>query len=255
MPDPSGCEISEIDLNAYVDGQLDPDRHIEVEAYLQDRPELAAQVMQDLCLRDELRRFLETDSTPMPPAAVAASRQLQRRLRFMTIGLRLRRNVAVAAMIALGWFAHSVATDMSVEASAAQEPPSFVREAVAAYRTVVERMAVDRGEAVLSPGRPSTAASLPLPSLGPSYAVLGTGGVDRQDGKAIQILYRAAGAEPVALFASEVERFAVSAPHVADLDGVTTAYWQNGFYAYALSGHRSQDELMAAASRAASPGS
>ncbi|MGK0631806.1 anti-sigma factor family protein, partial [Bordetella bronchiseptica] len=47
--------MTEIDLNAYVDGQLDPARRIEVEDFLSRHPEEAMRVMADLRQRDALR--------------------------------------------------------------------------------------------------------------------------------------------------------------------------------------------------------
>ncbi|MCE7077887.1 anti-sigma factor, partial [Bordetella bronchiseptica] len=46
--------VTEIDLNAYVDGQLDPARRIEVEDFLSRHPEEAMRVMADLRQRDAL---------------------------------------------------------------------------------------------------------------------------------------------------------------------------------------------------------
>ncbi|MGY0710017.1 anti-sigma factor family protein, partial [Azospirillum argentinense] len=50
--------ISDIDLNAYVDGELDAQRRIEVEAYLEANPDEAARVMHDMRVRDEIRLFI-----------------------------------------------------------------------------------------------------------------------------------------------------------------------------------------------------
>ena len=47
--------MTDTDLDAYVDDQLDVTRRIEVEAFLSPRPEAAARVMSDLRTRDELR--------------------------------------------------------------------------------------------------------------------------------------------------------------------------------------------------------
>ncbi|MDQ2102324.1 anti-sigma factor family protein, partial [Azospirillum isscasi] len=51
--------ISDIDLNAYVDGELDAQRRIEVEAWLEANPEDAARVMHDMRVRDEIRLFMD----------------------------------------------------------------------------------------------------------------------------------------------------------------------------------------------------
>src|SRR4051812_25583320 len=56
-PGPRG-PISHLDLMAYIDDQLDSERRIAVEAHLSRHPGLAAQIMDDLCRRDELRLAL-----------------------------------------------------------------------------------------------------------------------------------------------------------------------------------------------------
>ncbi|WP_235837015.1 zf-HC2 domain-containing protein, partial [Cereibacter johrii] len=47
--------VTELDLVAYVDDQLDPWRRVAVERHLATDPEAAARVMADLQARDELR--------------------------------------------------------------------------------------------------------------------------------------------------------------------------------------------------------
>ena len=59
MSDP----ITEADLLAYVDDQLDPARRIEVEEHLAHDPEAAARVMADLKDRDTLRLI---HAAPLP---------------------------------------------------------------------------------------------------------------------------------------------------------------------------------------------
>ena len=50
--------IGDADLQAYIDDQLDTGGRIEVERWLQDHPEAAAEVMAGLGQRDEVRLFL-----------------------------------------------------------------------------------------------------------------------------------------------------------------------------------------------------
>ena len=59
--------ISDADLNAYVDDQLDMRRRIEVEDHLAHHPHVAAQVMADLRSCDELRLAF-----PKPPTCAAS---------------------------------------------------------------------------------------------------------------------------------------------------------------------------------------
>ena len=74
--------ISDIDLNAYVDGELDAQRRIEVEAYLEANPDEAARVMHDMRVRDEIRLFIAG-----PAIEKAAAEMVARLSDGMTIGI------------------------------------------------------------------------------------------------------------------------------------------------------------------------
>ncbi|MFZ1426166.1 MAG: hypothetical protein WAS21_05300, partial [Geminicoccaceae bacterium] len=58
--------VTDADLQAYIDGQLDTASRIEVEAWLQHRPETAAEVMEGLRLRDEVRLFMHEEVRAAP---------------------------------------------------------------------------------------------------------------------------------------------------------------------------------------------
>ena len=75
MTDP----ITEADLLAFVDGQLDAARRIEVEDYLAHRPETAARVMADLHVRDTLR--LAVADAPARPSPALLGRRAPARAR------------------------------------------------------------------------------------------------------------------------------------------------------------------------------
>ncbi|MFD0464969.1 anti-sigma factor family protein [Microvirga aerilata] len=98
--------ITEDDLHAYVDDQLDPTRRIEVEEYLAHNPEAAARVMADLKDRDALRLAFQTELPRPREPLLEAARRLERGLAWRETGLRLRRIAAVVALIGFGWFAH-----------------------------------------------------------------------------------------------------------------------------------------------------
>ncbi|MEI9417667.1 anti-sigma factor family protein, partial [Mesorhizobium sp. Cs1321R2N1] len=72
--------VTDADLDAYVDDQLDVARRIEVEAFLSVRPEAAARVMSDLRTRDELRVALAGSEGMARPATADAARRLERGL-------------------------------------------------------------------------------------------------------------------------------------------------------------------------------
>ena len=96
----SNDPILESDLNAYVDEQLAVGRRIEVEAYLSERPEVAAQIMKDLRVRDELRLALADHRTPGRLATREAARLLERTLSRRRGFTELRRAATIALFVA-----------------------------------------------------------------------------------------------------------------------------------------------------------
>jgi anti-sigma factor RsiW len=107
--------ISTTDLQAYIDGQLEPARRIEVEAYLATRPEKAAEVMESLRLQDELRLFLAEESWPPAPETMALGERLAQALRLQALVPRFRAGLAAACLVglgvSLGWVGHAGFTD------------------------------------------------------------------------------------------------------------------------------------------------
>ena len=94
--------VTDADLDAYVDEQLDVSRRIEVEAFLSTRPEAAARIMSDLRTRDELRVALAGSKGMARPATADAARRLERGLVRGRIFGVLQRAAAVAAFVYAG---------------------------------------------------------------------------------------------------------------------------------------------------------
>jgi anti-sigma factor RsiW len=63
-------------------------------------------------------------------------------------------------------------------------------------------------------------------------------------------LYRTADGTLLSLFAGEAPEFDVTWPRGAVVEGHPTVFWQNGPYAYALSGAMAEAELLDLAQRA-----
>ena len=99
--------ITEIDLQAYLDDELPARRRMEVEAYLCHHPADAARVRVGLQTRDDLRLAFADILRPPRGTTVDAARRLERGLLRDRIIRRVRRVVAVAVLIGLGWFAHA----------------------------------------------------------------------------------------------------------------------------------------------------
>ena len=246
--------IGDANLQAYLDGQLDTGGRIEVERWLQDDPEAAAEVMAALGQRDEVRLFLADDNWPAAPATIGLARELQRRLGRRSIRLRIRRGLAAAALIGAGWWAHAELGLFVDQVAAAHPAPAFAEEAAAAWDAM--RLKLTNGHppeaGTMSLPARLTGQQVPLPMLGGGLRALGSELVPWNGGAALVVLYRSGADQVVSLFAAEAGSFAVAAPEAATLHGLTTVFWQVGPIAYALNGSLPEADLLAIA-RAAAP--
>lgn len=229
--------VTEVDLQAYIDGQLDMPSRIEVESWLQHRPETAAEVMEGLRWRDEVRQFVQEEG-PAAPATVGLARQLTRQLGRRRLALRTRRWVAAAVLIGAGWLAHAE-LGLLVDEVAAAHPVPAVAEA-AANALAVMRLKFTAGQVVDTQPVPAvtgeTGDLLPVPRLEGGLRRVGGDLVPWNGGTAVVELYRTAAGDLVSLFAAEADSFAVTSPQVAAVAGGAAAYWQAGPFAYAITG-------------------
>jgi anti-sigma factor RsiW len=247
-----GAGIGEVELLAYIDDQLDPGSRIEVERLLQDHPEAAARVMAGFGLRDEIRLFLAEEAWPPEHATVGLARELQRRLARRSLGLRARRGLAAAALLAAGWFGLAELDLFIDQVATAHQVPAFADDAAQAFGTMRLKLAAGHAPEPGMMQLPARGRALPVPALGNGLRVLGSDLVPWGGGTAELVLYRAGADELVGLFVAEAGSFAVAAPQAASLHGLPTVYWQVGPIAYAVTGSVPEAELLAIA-RAAAP--
>jgi anti-sigma factor RsiW len=252
----SAERVTDADLQAYIDGQLDTTGRIGVEAWLQENPEAAAEAMEGLRLRDEVRLFLAADDWPAPPATIGLARQVTRQLGSRAWGLRVRRAVAAAVLIGAGWVAHAEFELFVDQVAAAHPVPAYADEAAEAYEAM--RLKLTAGHApdatLVALDAPRTGGQVPVPGLGEGLRFVGSDFVPWDGGTAVVAVYRSGheGGDVVMLFAAEAPSFAVSPPEAARVHGSTTVFWQAGPFAYALNGTLAEAELLAIA-RAAAP--
>ena len=240
MSEPMG----EADLQAYIDSQLDMAGRIEVERWLHAHPEAAAEVMEGLRLRDEVRLFLADERWAPAPATVGQARELTRRLASRKAGLRLRRALAAAILVGVGWLAHAELGLFVDPVAAAPPVPAFATEAARSLDRLRSRRAVAEAPDAVPPAAPRTGGDVPLPALGHSVRLVGSELVPWEGGTGMVALLRIAGSEPIALFAGEAPDFDVLWPRSAVIQGRTTVFWQTGPYAYALSGGVAESVLL-----------
>ena len=243
----SNDPILEADLNAYVDDQLAVGRRIEVEAYLSERPDTAAQIMKDLRVRDELRLALADHRPATRQETREAARLLERALSRRRVFGFLRRAATVALFVAAGWTAHAVLGPFgATQVVASTPPPTFVEEAVRAHRTTLLRdtMASQPETETFDPAEIRSATAIVLPDLPKGWSVIDTQVFPSAYGPSIELVLEPRKGERLSLFAVRPGSFGVQHVLLFHADNARAAYWQIGDVAYALvSESRRADDL------------
>jgi anti-sigma factor RsiW len=247
MSDP----ITETDLLAYVDDQLDPARRIEVEEHLAHDPEAAARVMADLKDRDTLRLI---HAAPLPRSSgklFEAAGRLERALAWQEFLQKLRRIAAVVTLIGFGWVAHGQVGLGVTDSEASPKPPAFVEDALHSHETGLlrARMTSQPEVGAFDPTEILAETGIQLPALPKDWQVRDAQIFPSRHGHSVELVIDAEDLGRVSLFAAQAPAFDVIAPTLARFDKVTAMYWQTGQLAYALTGNGSDNALERAATQ------
>ncbi len=242
--------VTEADLHAYVDGQLDPDRRAAIEAHLKDDPETAERIADYRRQNEGLRAlFGGVADTPVPtaltPAAALARRRDRRRA-------TLARSAAAVVLLAIGagggWLLNDVlrigpaplVASLSDEAAAAHRMYAAERRhavEVAAEEEHLFRWLSNRlGDDVRAPA---------LDAMG--FRLMGGRLLPSGGGPAAQFMYQDAAEQRLTLYirldpGSEETQF-----EYASEDGTGAFYWVEGRFGYALVGEMPRESLLRAA--------
>lgn len=225
------------DLDAYVDDQLDVSRRIEVEAYLSEHPESAAQVMADLRIRGELRLALAGGETHGRHDTREAARRLSQGLSTGRYVAAFQRIAAIAALVTVGWFGNSyLGAFTATEVVASQPPPPFVEEALRAHSTTLLRESMPSQHEVVNydPADIRSATAIVLPDLPESWKVVDVQVFPSAFGPSVELVVTPEKGERLSLFAVRPGSFNVQHVLNAETQGLSAAYWQIGDVAYAL---------------------
>jgi anti-sigma factor RsiW len=227
--------VTDTDLDAYVDDQLDVARRIEVEAFLSARPEAAARVMSDLRTRDELRLALAGSRGMARPATADAARRLERWLARGRIFGVLQRAAVVAALVATGWLANGVIGPVT-KVVASTQPPVYLEEAIRAHRTTLVRETMpSQSEAPnYNAGEIRAATAIVMPSLPKDWKVRDVQIYPSRFGPSVEIAVETKDMGLVSLFAIRPGTFDVVKPTVVPSGDISSAYFQIGEVAYAV---------------------
>ena len=248
--------VTEADLIAYVDGELDPMRRVEVEAHLARNPEDALQVMADLRDRDALREAFLPLPGPGPERLRSDARRIDRAFAWQRVRSRLRRAAAVVVLVGAGWLAHTETGTLGVPGSFASPIDVSLAEEAQEARKAVQIRARATTQPVASAYDPAdlkAATGVALPPLPQGWTVRDVQIFPSRNGTGIEVSIQSAEMGELALFAKRSNGTPPaegSEPVARSSDG-TTAYWRNGSTAYALSGSRDEPALHKAAARLA----
>lgn len=248
--------VTESDLIAYIDDELDPMRRLEVEAHLARNPDDALQVMADLRDRDALREALLPLPSLPPERLRSSARRIDRAFAWQRVRSRLRRAAAVVVLVGAGWLAHTEIGTFGVpgsfaspiDASLAEEAQQARKAVQIRARTITQPMA-----SAYDPADLEAATGVDLPPLPKGWTVRDVQIFPSRNGTGIEVSIESPEIGELALFAKQSSGATASEgtePLARSSDG-TTAYWRNGGTAYALSGSSDDPALHAAAARLA----
>jgi anti-sigma factor RsiW len=228
--------IIDADLDAYVDGELDVSRRIQVESYLSENPATAAKVMADLSMRGELRLALANESAFGRPETRDAARRLERGLAYGRVFHAMQRIAAVGVLVAAGWVAHtSFGAFTATEVAASVPAPAYVEDAVQAYKTTLVRQSVSSQPAEnYKPDEIRAATGIVMPQLPQDWTISDVQIFPSEFGPSVEMAIKTGDDKQLSLFAVRPGVFSVQSVNHIALDNAEAAYWQIGEVAYAL---------------------
>lgn len=244
--------IVESDLIAYVDGQLDVARRIEVESHLAARPEVAARVMMDLRTRGELRLALSEMKGAPRPTTTEAARRLERGLEWGLVLSGMKNAAAVALFIGAGWLANEIVGPLSVTpVVASTPPPAYVEDAIRAHGTTVLRasMTSQHGVVEYDPADIRSATAIVMPPLPKDWKVTDVQIYPSSFGPSVEVAAETIQFGRISLFAVRPGSFDVTAPRTVAGGEFMPAYFQIGEVAYTLVAKGRADDIEEAATR------
>lgn len=243
--------ITDTDLIAYVDGQLDTMRRLEVEAHLARNPEDAARVMADLRDRDAMREAFASAPDMGPDHLRLGARRIDRAMAWQRVGARLRRAAVIVVLVGAGWLAHTEIGTFGVpDTYASTIDPELAEEARQARQAAVVRARAPSQPAARSYDRADlqAATGLDLPVLPDDWSVRDVQVFPGRHGTGVEITVDAKNLGEVSLFATRNHVAAGIPDEIARFGDGLTSYWRNGNTAYALSGPQTEGDLAKATS-------
>lgn len=235
--------ITEAEIQAYLDGELDLHRRLAVETHFIEHPEATGQFFADLRLRTSLR-LLTSELDEIPAGMRQAADRLASRLDDRPVrglrhlfGGRIVQGLAAAALLAM-----IILPGRDVMAS----PPAYVGDAIEAYRTGLLRATmVSQIEApTFDATEVQRSTRIRMPRLPERWVVTDAQIFPSKEGPALQLMIRTPSDRKLSIFAIRADSDAPAQPEAVRHDnGTSVAYWREGDMSYALTGGEEPEAL------------
>jgi anti-sigma factor RsiW len=238
--------VDDLEVEAYLNDQLDLAGRTAVERVLARNPQQAARVMADLHVRNTLRAVLGNEPVQSGTRIDLAARRLERGLNRSHLKRGMRQAALAAACVALGWLVHWQLDSFGIATTeAASPPPRFVAEALQAHRTSllrslmasqIEAPEFDRTEILNS-------TAIPLPEFPEDWHILDVQVYPAAMGPSVVVMFSTTNSGPFSLYMAQMNSRG-DAPLRFSRDGERhVAYWRSGKLGLALTGQASAVEI------------
>jgi anti-sigma factor RsiW len=240
----SAAPISEQELHAYADGRLDAERRLEVEAWLNDHPEMRQAVAEWRLQGERLHRAFDPVLDEPVPARLMETARTARR----TPTLRL---AAAVAWLAVGGVI-GYAVRGTLPAAAPQATASLPRQAALAHavfspevRHPVEVSAAEETHLVAWLSKRLGAELKPPRLTAQGFDLVGGRLLSGEAGPVAQFMYQDARGQRLTLYVQrDAQDSRETAFRYARENGIGVFYWLDGRFGYALSGEMDKPDLL-----------
>lgn len=218
--------VSEIEIMAYVDGELDLGTRLQMEDRFSRDPRLAARVMGELKAHTALKLL-----PLLPQASPEGERRFADRVRGRPRQARL-------AWVGFGAAAMSVLVMSFIWTTSSASPPSYVLDAIASHRTAMLRAAmVSQLEAPhFDAAEIYRETQIAMPELPGDWQVTDVQLFPSKGRSALIIAVKTSTGEPLSIFAIRKQSAAPVRPEAIRQGLESVAFWRRGNISYALTG-------------------
>jgi len=243
--------LTETDLHAYADGQLDDARRVQVAAHLAHYPAAAEGVRVWRGQNEALRALYNPVLNEPVPQRLLAVRVPRRRWPSYALAAG-----AMGLSFALGWISQSYRTERFVEvASAASATASLPRRAAVAYAVYAPEVrhpvevGADQQDHLVKWLSKRLGSELKVPALArQGFDLVGGRLLPGRKGPGAQFMYQDAKGQRITLYVSVRDAEPRdTAFRFSQEDKVAVFYWIDGKLGYALSGEMDRASLLAVA--------